>query len=138
MSIAAFIPVIGSILDKVLPNKDTSEAAKLKLAELASEGNLAELNAMVELTKAQTSTNIAEASSGSLFVGGWRPTIGYVCAAALAYNYIVYPILLWSLSIWMPGITVPPSPVDENMWELIMGMLGLGFARSFDKYKAKK
>lgn len=82
MGLLAFLPLIGDILDKVLPDKSTSEQAKMKLAELAQQGNLAELNAMVDLTKAQTDTNIAEASSGDRFKGGWRPMIGYVCAAS--------------------------------------------------------
>lgn len=135
MSVLAFLPVISDILDKVLPDKTASEQAKLKLAEMAQQGNLAELNAMVELTKGQTSINIAEAQSPGRFKGGWRPAIGYVCAASLAYNYIVYPMLLWATAIWWPQYAVPPSPVDEHMWELIMGMLGLGFARSWEKRK---
>lgn len=135
MSIAAFIPIIGSILDKVMPDKQASEEAKLKLADLAQKGSLAELDAMVALTKAQTDTNIAEANSGDKFRGGWRPAIGYVCAASLAYNYIGYPALLWASAIWWPGQSIPPSPVDDHMWELIMGMLGLGFARSWEKRK---
>lgn len=135
MSLFAFLPIIGDILDKVLPDKTASEQAKLKLMELTQQGNLAELNAMVELTKAQTDTNIAEANSGGRFKGGWRPMIGYVCAASLAYNYIGYPMLLWATAIWWPGHSIPPSPVDDHMWELIMGMLGLGFARSWEKRK---
>lgn len=135
MSITAFIPIIGSILDKIMPDKQASEEAKLKLADLAQKGSLAELDAMVALTKAQTDTNIAEANSGDKFRGGWRPAIGYVCAASLAYNYIGYPALLWASAIWWPGHSIPPSPVDDHMWELIMGMLGLGFARSWEKRK---
>lgn len=135
MSVLAFLPIIGDILDRVLPDKATSEEAKLKLADLASQGDLASLSAMVELTKAQTETNTAEANSGDKFRGGWRPAIGYVCAASLAYNYIGYPVLLWATAVWWPHMTIPPSPVDDHMWELIMGMLGLGFARSWEKRK---
>lgn len=135
MGILAFLPLIGNILDKVLPDKSTSEQAKLKLAEMAQQGNLAELTTMAELAKAQTDINIAEANSDGKFKGGWRPMIGYVCAASLAYNYIGYPMLLWATTIWWPGHQIPPSPVDDHMWELIMGMLGLGFARSWEKKK---
>lgn len=135
MGVLAFLPIISDILDKVLPDKTASDEAKLKLMELSQKGSLAELDAAVTLAKSQTDVNIAEASSGDRFKGGWRPAIGYVCAAALAYNYIGYPMLLWITAMWWPTVHIPPSPVDDNMWELIMGMLGLGFARSWEKRK---
>lgn len=135
MSVLAFLPLIGDILDRILPDKTASEQAKLKLMELTQQGQLAELTAIVDMSKAQTDVNVAEANSSDKFRGGWRPAIGYVCALSLAYNYIVYPMLLWGTSIWWPGHTIPPSPVDDHMWELIMGMLGLGFARSWEKRK---
>ena len=135
MALAAFIPIIGDLLDKILPDKTASDQAKLKLLELTQVGDLAELNALTEVTKAQTDTNIAEANSADWFRAGWRPSIGYVCALALLYNYIGYPALTFITAIWWPEVKIPASPVDENMWELVMGMLGLGFARSWEKRK---
>lgn len=138
MSLLSFIPLIGEILDRVIPDPKAATDAKVKLMQMAQDGQLAELNALKDVSLAQAATNTAEASSDSKFVGGWRPSIGYVCAFALFYNYIVYPMLIWATAIWWPAVHVPASPVDENMWELIMGMLGLSFARSFDKYKSTK
>lgn len=135
MSVLAFLPIIGDILDKILPDKTASDQAKLKLLEMTQQGQTAELNAIVELNKSQNDVNIAEANSGNKYQSGWRPSIGYVCALALLYNYIGYPTLLWASALWFPTVHVPPSPVDEHMWELIMGMLGLGFARSWEKRK---
>lgn len=133
MSILALIPVVSQVLDKIFPDKDAADAAKLKLLEMQQTGELAGLSAAVELAKAQTEVNKTEAGSDGIYKGGWRPLIGYVCATALAYNYVVYPLLVFILAYAMPDVKVPESVIDDNLWELIMGMLGLGAMRSWEK-----
>lgn len=135
MSILAAIPLISSVLDKIFPDKEAAEAAKIKLLELAQTGELASLNANVTLATGQMEVNKTEAASDGLYKGGWRPAIGYICALALFYNYIGYPIALFCVAIYSPGTGVPPSPVDNNMWELLFGMLGLGAMRSWERLK---
>lgn len=135
MSILAAIPLISSVLDKIFPDKEAAEAAKIKLLELAQTGELAGLNAYVTLATGQMEVNKTEAASDGMYKGGWRPAIGYICALALFYNYIGYPIALFCVAVYSPGIAVPPSPVDNNMWELLFGMLGLGAMRSWERLK---
>lgn len=135
MSIAALIPIIGTVLDKIFPDKDAADAAKLRLFELQQQGELAELNASTDIAKAQAEVNKAEAQSDGAFKGGWRPAIGYVCAAAMCYSYIIYPVLVFSMAYWRPDIKPPPPVMDEYMWELVSGMLGLGAMRSWEKRK---
>lgn len=133
MSILALIPVLSQVLDKVFPDKEAADAAKLKLLEMQQTGELAGLSAAVELAKAQAEVNKTEAGSDGVYKGGWRPAIGYVCAIALAYNYVLYPLLVFILAYTMPEVKVPASVIDDNLWELIMGMLGLGAMRSWEK-----
>lgn len=135
MSIAALIPIIGTVLDKIFPDKTAADAAKLRLFELQQQGDLAELNSSTEIAKAQAEVNKAEAQSDGAFKGGWRPAIGYVCAAAMCYSYIIYPMLVFVMAYCKPGVTPPPSVMDESMWELVFGMLGLGAMRSWEKRK---
>lgn len=135
MSLLALIPVLGQVLDKIFPDKEAADAAKLKLIELSQSGELAKLESVTELAKGQLEVNKAEASSDGAYKGGWRPAIGYVCATALAYNYVVYPILVFIMTYTMPGIEVPQVNIDENLWELITGMLGLGAMRTWEKIK---
>ena len=126
-------PLIGNVLDKVLPDKTASDAAKLKLTELAQQGQLAELSAMTDLAKAQISVNQAEAQSEGWFKGGWRPAIGYVLCFSLAFQYALSPILVWYCTIWHPTVTPPAIKMDENMWQLMFGMLGLAVTRTWEK-----
>jgi hypothetical protein len=86
--IAAFMPVIGQIIDKIFPDESKANEAKLELAKLQQQGELQIIFGQLEINK-------AEAQSGSVFVGGWRPAIGWTCAFALAYEYLFLPLLSW-------------------------------------------
>ena len=76
--------------------------------------------------------NIAEANHRSVFVSGWRPAIGWVGAAVIAFNYILAPIMVWLL----PESTPPTLDLDA-LWPVITGMLGIAGMRSYDKKNGK-
>jgi len=134
---ASLIPVIGTLLEKVLPDPKAAAEAKLRVMELAQQGELAVLEADLKLATGQLEINKAEASSMDSFRAGWRPLIGYICAAALGWNYVVKPLVVWGCAIWAPTVAVPDIALDSNLWELMFGMLGLGGLRTFEKLKAK-
>tara|TARA_B110000093_G_scaffold119195_1_gene127664 strand:- start:140 stop:523 length:384 start_codon:yes stop_codon:yes gene_type:complete len=114
----SLIKPITSILDKVIEDKDTKNNIAFELATMA------ERHAQ-ELSKGQLEVNKVEAAHKSLFVSGWRPAIGWICGLALLYSTILAPIL----GIWF---TVPP--VDSSLLtSVLMGMLGLGAMRSYEK-----
>ena len=92
----------------------------------------AQLESQADLGQIQIDT--VEAASASLFVSGWRPAIGWVGATALAYKFILYPTLCWIIAIY-PSVHLPPSPNAEGLYPIILGMLGLGAMRSYDKVK---
>lgn len=82
----------------------------------------------------QSQVNAAEAASGSIFVGGWRPFIGWVCGAALAYQYVVAPLAVWLGFLVGHPIPKPPA-LDDSLWQLMLGMLGMGGLRTFEKIR---
>jgi hypothetical protein len=88
-----------------------------------------------ELAKGQLEINKAEASSGSIFKGGWRPAIGWCCALSLFWTYFLQPFI--SFGIGVAGADIPPLPqLDMGaLMPLMLGMLGLGGMRSFEKMK---
>lgn len=124
--IVAALPLIGKVIDKIFPDAKSAEEAKLELLKLTQEGNLAELDAEVQVLLAQLAVNKEEARSGHIWVAGWRPFIGWVGGAALAWNFIVYPTVTWF------GVETPPLDLAQLML-LITGMLGIGWMRSHDK-----
>lgn len=127
---------LGSqVIDKIWPDPVERDKAKVRLIELQQQGEFKVLEADLQIALAQAATNTAEATRGG-FQAGWRPLIGYVGAAALAYNYIVYPLLTWALAIWGPAGVQPPPPVDiAALYPLVTAMLGLGGFRTYEKLK---
>lgn len=84
---------------------------------------------------AQVEVNKIEAGSASLFKGGWRPFVGWVCGFALAYHFILQPFLIFA--IVATGADLPPLPQFDmsTLMTVLMGLLGLGGLRTFEKSK---
>ena len=88
-----------------------------------------------ELAKGQLEINKAEAGHKSIFVAGWRPFIGWTCGVALAWHFVIAPFIMFFSAYF--GLDMPALP-DFDMGSLLtvlMGMLGLGGLRTFEKYK---
>jgi|TARA_B100000131_G_C17830833_1_gene497662 hypothetical protein len=86
-----------------------------------------------ELISIQTKINEIEAGHRTVFVAGWRPFIGWVCGVALAYNFIIRDLFIWALE----PQDVPPALQMEHLMTVLLGMLGLGGLRTFEKVKDK-
>lgn len=130
---AALIPLLGNLLDKVIPDPQASAQAKLEVLRMAQQGELSALNADLETLKGQLEINRTEAASGSVFVAGWRPAVGWVCVLGLLYTFLVQPLLAW-LSGYA-HIPAPPSLPSDVLMTLLTGMLGLGGFRTFEKLR---
>ena len=133
---AVLIPLIGTIVEKVIPDPQAAADAKLRVMELAQKGELAVLDADLKLALGQIEVNKAEATT-DMFRGGWRPAVGWVCVAGLAYQFILQPVLPWLATLF--GAQVPPLPAidNESLIVLLTGMLGLGGLRTFERVKGK-
>ena len=132
----ALIPVLGSLLDKFLPDPAAAAEAKLKMLAMAQAGELAALDADMKLALGQQETNTREAATGSLFIGGWRPAVGWICAFGLAYEFIVAPMLPWlMLAVFGKQLPDLPDLPMETLLTLLLGMLGLGGLRTVEKVK---
>jgi hypothetical protein len=119
---------VSNILDKFIEDKDQ----KAKLAhEIAT---MAERHAQ-EQVLAQLEVNKAEAAHRSMWVAGWRPFVGWSCGAAMAWHFILLPITLFITSF--AGFEVPELPTFDmdSLMTVLLGMLGLGGLRTFEKSK---
>ena len=120
LGLDAMLGIGSKLIDKLIPDPAAKDAARLELMKLQQSGELASMTAQTEINK-------VEAASSSIFVSGWRPAIGWVCALAMCYQYLVRPFI----TAFYPALTFPG--LDENLWQLMMGMLGLGGLRTFEK-----
>tara|TARA_R100000951_G_scaffold114037_1_gene117398 strand:- start:461 stop:847 length:387 start_codon:yes stop_codon:yes gene_type:complete len=118
--LSALIGPVSAILDKVIPDKDLREKLSHEIATMAERHTQEQVMAQIEVNK-------AEAAHKSLFVAGWRPAIGWICGFALLYSTIISPVI----GIWVEVPEIDTSLLTSTM----LGMLGLGAMRTFEKAK---
>lgn len=125
--VGGIVKVVGTVVDRLIPDKNAAQKLKdeiqLELAQAQMKGELAQLD-----------VNKAEAASSSMFVAGWRPFIGWICGGALAYQYLFTPLAWWIATSFHLPFTAPPK-LDDVLWQLMFGMLGMGTLRTMEKFK---
>ena len=126
--IASLIGPVSGILDKFVEDKDQKAALAHEIATMSDNHAQQALLAQLEINK-------AEAASGSLFKGGWRPAVGWVCALAFAYHYLLQPLLVFILTA--SGVDLPELPSFDmsTLLTVLGGLLGIGGLRSYEKTK---
>ena len=122
------LPNILAIIDKSLPDKGAAALAKQRI-------ELELVTAFNEINKSQADTNMAEAAHRSIWVAGWRPAIGWVCAIGVFWAFVGQPLAQWVATVFgIPLLLLPEFPMEQIL-ELILAMLGLGGLRTFEKLK---
>ena len=116
------------LLDKVIEDKDQKAKLAHELATMADK--LAH-----EQQLAQMAINKEEASSGSLFKGGWRPCIVWICGIAFGYHFVLQPVIIFVVAL--VGIEIPELPEFDmgTLLTVLGGMLGIGGLRTYEKQK---
>jgi len=124
----ALIGPVTGILDKFIEDKDAKNAMAHEIATMAEK-------AAHEAAMAQVEVNKAEASHKSLFVAGWRPSVGWICSIAMGYHFVLQPLIIFGAG--MAGVTLPDLPEFDmdSLMTVLLGMLGLGGLRTYEKQK---
>ena len=112
-----------------ISKKDDVSGLGLEIRELLK-GKEIDPQKLIEL---QSEINKVEAQHRTIFVAGWRPFIGWVCGVALAYNFVLRDLLIWFIG----PEQVPPALQMEHLMTVLIGMLGLGGMRTFEKFNNK-
>lgn len=134
----AALPLIGSLLDKVLPDADAKAKAQLELAKLAQDGEFKALDMQLQVNLAQAKINEIEAASSNPMAATWRPAAGWVCVLGLGYEFLLRPLLPWILAVCqVPDVPALPS-LDDVLMELVFAMLGIGGMRTFERSQRVK
>tara|TARA_R110000868_G_scaffold82465_2_gene232865 strand:+ start:150 stop:542 length:393 start_codon:yes stop_codon:yes gene_type:complete len=125
--IAALLPIISSVIDRIIPDKNGADKAKQEI-ELELIKNVTQINL------AQAEINQVEASHRSLWVAGWRPCLGWVAALGFAWVFLLQPVAQWL--VVLSGNTIPlPDFQTDALLELTFAMLGLAGLRTYEKQK---
>lgn len=133
--ITAGLEFVGKIADKIWPDPAAKADVMLKIDALRQTGELAELAAGTQLAQAQTEINKIEAASTDKFSSRWRPFVGWVCGIAFLYAAILEPLLRFTAAVGF-GYTGAFPAIDTDLTlQILLGILGLGSMRSFEKFK---
>lgn len=130
------VEAIGAIIDDVVTTDEERANAEIIKYRIFMQPQLA-----------QAAINKVEAQHRSIFVAGWRPFVGWVCGLSLFYNHIGHSLIEWFVAIMTAIVIhfdtigrefliVPPKIPDEALLiEVLLGLLGIGALRTFEKIK---
>ena len=118
---------VTKVLDKVIEDKDQKAALAHEIATLAEKQAQEQVMGQMEINK-------TEAQHASMFVAGWRPAVGWVCAIAMLFNFLLIPFI--NLGLDIAAMDIQLDLIDmETMMPVLFGMLGLGGMRTAEKIK---
>lgn len=115
------IEPVSNILDKFIADKDLKIKLQHELNQELHKANMAQIE-----------VNKTEAQHRNVFVAGWRPFTGWICASALAYHFILEPIIVFFLATQSITLQLPQFDMG-SLLTVLMGMLGLGGLRTYEK-----
>jgi hypothetical protein len=128
IGIGSIVETVGKLAGQfVTTDKERAEMA-LREKEIDQRTDLAQID-----------VNKVEAASASLFVAGWRPAIGWIGGAAMAYQFLAYPLLQWGWAVMqsrgiIPAeVAAPPVMASDQLWVILSGILGIAGMRTYEK-----
>lgn len=127
MSFLSLLPIIGKVIDRIIPDKHAAQKAKQELEVLDQKGEL-------ELMLKQIAINANESKHKSLFVAGWRPFIGWACGVTFVYHFLFVPLIHFIANLNGVQVDLPHFQV-EGLMTVLLSMLGLGGLRTYEKLK---
>lgn len=131
-AVAAVASVGGKLIDRLIPDPAAAAQAKLDLLKMQQTGELAKLTSDTDLMKAQAAVDQVEAGSSNMFISGWRPMVGWFCAAGVGLQFVIGPVVTWGADIAGYDATLPTMDTGSLM-ALLTGMLGIGVMRTYEK-----
>ncbi len=129
MSLVPILDIIGKVVERVIPDPNQRLQLQLELSKLADQEAARESQERL----AQINVNNTEAANPNMFVAGWRPAIGWICAAGTAVNFVVMPLAAWVATVGFGYTGELPTTDIANLMTLLAGMLGFGYLRTKEK-----
>lgn len=133
------LPIIERAVGGIINDKGQAAQATLEIQKAVLDKDSDLNKAVFEAAKAQIDVNAAEATNPSLFVSGWRPAVGWICAIGCAYGFLFQPFLAWVVLLFgamiHAALPAPPALDMDTLLTLLGGLLGIGGLRTIEKVK---
>lgn len=127
--IDTIVGTIGTVLDRVIPDKNKRAEAQEQLQTLLTSQDF-------QIAVEQIKVNAIEAQSDSIFKSGWRPSVGWICSIAFALHFVIFPLLNWVVMLCGGQPILVPFHMD-TLLTVLLGLLGMGTLRTVEKMKLK-
>lgn len=125
------------LVERLVPDPAARAQAQKELEEVISAREAAVMQAISEQNAAQNALNLAEAQGNDRFSSRWRPAAAWVCVAGFAYQFVFAPIMTWAAAIIGTALAisfpVPPALSTGDLMPVLLGLLGLGAQRSYER-----
>ena len=125
-------PIVGKILDKI-PDAGAREKARLEFELQMAQQEQKLLETLTSIDAKQIEVNMEEAKNSSLFVSCWRPSVAWVCVASFTWAYVLQPVVTFTAAAVGHPIEYLPALNMGDMMPVLLGLLGLGGLRSWEK-----
>jgi hypothetical protein len=125
LGIGAIADLAKDLVGRFFPDKTEQEKAQMSLILTTMQNQMA-------MNQGQMDINKMEAANPNFFVSGWRPFVGWVCGSACAWNWVGLPITKAALGLFHKTLKVAPADLTQ-MLPLLMGLLGMGALRTYEK-----
>jgi hypothetical protein len=125
----AVVSTIGTVLDRVIPDKNKRAEAQEQLQNLLTTQDF-------QIAVEQIKVNAIEAQSDNIFKSGWRPSVGWICSIAFGLHFVIFPLLNWFIILFGGQPILVPFHMD-TLLTVLLGLLGMGTLRTVEKMKLK-
>lgn len=139
--IGAAIPSIADIakviVDRAIPDPAKKAEAQAAIEQALTARETALTQAIQEQNAAQNAINLAEAQGNDRFSSRWRPALGWALVLAFIYQFLAAPMLTWLGALvgvaFGFAFPAPPTLIVSDFMPVLLGMLGLGAMRSYER-----
>jgi len=126
--------LVTDVANKLIPDWNADDKHKHKIEELILNHSIKMKNDISKINDEQSKINLIEVN-GNWFQRSWRPALGWVCTLSLFYAYLFQPVINWLLQVTFDNISLLPVIPTDNLYQLVLGMLGMSGLRTYEKIK---
>jgi hypothetical protein len=129
--VSAIAGLADDIFNAIFPSPEKKAAAEAAGIKAQVDAYVAKAQVDMQGYMAQIDVDKAEAANSNWFVAGWRPAVGWICAAGLGWQFLAAPFLTWIATLIGHPTTIQPLNGDL-LQTCLFGMLGLGAMRTVE------
>ena len=126
--LSAILPIAETVIGRLVPDKNAKQKAMVEMEKALVDAHAKGMLGQLEINK-------VEAAHRTVWVSGWSPFIGWCCGSALSYHFVLQPIIVFGLALTETVMPALPEFDMKSLMTVLLGMLGLGGMRSFEKFK---